>query len=109
MDIIKKELNKLVQCADGFHMSVQARATSYCSPRNNTGPYTQAEVGFPSAPEPLLLPFAEDPEKPTQTVYGYVPRNVIATVIAKHGGMISGALPAGFPHLYAPGAPTSPE
>ncbi len=108
MDIIKKELNKLVRCADGFHMSVQARSTSYCTPRDNTGPYIEAEVGFPSQTEPLLLPFAEQPETPTQSVYGYVPRNIIATVIAKHGGMISGSLPEGFPYLYAAGAQKRP-
>ena len=102
-------LNKLIRCADGFIMSVQANARAYCFPKSNTGPYTEVEVGFPNREEILLLPFAEEPEKPTQTVYGWVPKQTILDVIAKHGGMISGALPEGFPHLYAPGAATPPE
>ncbi len=43
--------NKLVVCADGFSMSVQASETTYCNPRDNMGPYIEAEIGFPSAKE----------------------------------------------------------
>ena len=94
------KMNKLIVCADGFTMSVQAHEGSYCSPReSNADFYSQAEVGFPSEAEPLLLKFAEDHQRPTDTVYGWVPRQVIINVIAKHGGMISGKLPAGFPRL----------
>lgn len=96
-----KKMNKAIKCADGFTMSVQASETNYSSPRDNTGPYTEAEVGFPSKPESLLARYAEDREQPTDTVYGYVPRQVIINVIAKHGGMISGELPEGFPLLMA--------
>ena len=94
-----KKMNQAIKCADGFTMSVQASETNYSSPRDNTGPYTEAEVGFPSKPEPLLMGYAEDREQPTDTVYGWVPRQVIINVIAKHGGMISGELPEGFPLL----------
>ncbi len=37
---------------------------------------------------------------PTETVYGYVPRQVILNVIAKHGGMVEGELPNGMPNLW---------
>ena len=94
-----KKMNQAIKCADGFTMSVQASETNYSSPRDNTGPYTEAEVGFPSKPESLLMGYAEDREQPTDTVYGWVPRQVIINVIAKHGGMISGELPEGFPLL----------
>lgn len=96
------ELNKSVVCADGFRMSVQARETSYCTPRvDNAESYTEVEVGFPSEEEELLLEFAEDPQNPCNTVYGWVPRQVVLNVIAKHGGMVEGELPAGFPILRA--------
>lgn len=75
-----------VECNDGFSMSVQASQNHYCAPRNNEGPYTHLEVGFPSESEELLLPFAEDDTEPTKTVYGWVPIEVIEAVIAKHGG-----------------------
>ena len=92
--------NSLIVCADGFSMSVQAHEGSYCTPRVNTADfYTEAEVGFPSEREPMLMEDCESPNKPTDTVYGWVPRQVIINVIAKHGGMVEGGLPAGFPLL----------
>ncbi len=95
------ELNPYVVCADGFTMSVQAHAGSYCSPRiNHAERYSAVEVGYPSTEEPLLLNYAEDASKPTDTVYGWVPTEVVSLVIAKHGGMVSGKVPAGVPELW---------
>jgi len=73
-------------CNDGFTLSVQAREFNYCTPRSDSGPWTEVEVGFPSEVEDLLLPFAEDSSSPTETVYGWVPVNLVEQVIAKHGG-----------------------
>lgn len=75
-----------IECADGFNMSVQARAFCYCEPGNNEGPWSAVEVGFPSEREELLMEFAESPSDPTGTVYGWVPVEVISEVIAKRGG-----------------------
>jgi len=41
------------------------------------------------------MPWAEHPAQPTDTVYGYVPADVVTNVIVKHGGMIQGEVPAG--------------
>ena len=76
-----------IECADGFSMSVQAGSMLYCSPRNNDGPYTHFEVGFPSEREELLMPYVEDEFRPTDTVYAQVPIEVIVEVINKHGGV----------------------
>ena len=81
-----KELTPAVVCSDGFRMSVQASEYAYCYPRENTGPHYEFEVGFPSEKEELLMEWAETPEAPTETVYGYVPADVIDEVIKKHGG-----------------------
>lgn len=76
-----------IECKDGFHMSVQASGGHYCSPRRDEGwPYYEWEVGYPSSEDADLLPYAEDKGRPTDTVYGYVPIDVILAVIAKHGG-----------------------
>ncbi len=97
--------NELVVCADGFKMSVQASEYNYCSPRETGAPrYFSVEVGFPSEREALLMEWAEEPERPTETVYGYVPSERVALVIAKHGGMIAGEVPAGVPRLMKPHA-----
>ena len=98
----KLELNKAIQCADGFKMSVHAHEGAYCTPRiTGAERYTAVEVGYPSQEEPLLLQWADEPEQPTNTVYGWVPSQQVALVIAKHGGMVDGALPPGVPKLEA--------
>lgn len=73
---------------------MQASEFHYATPRDNKGPYTAVEVGFPSQEEPDLMNYAEDASKPTKTVYGYVPFKLVLAVIEKHGGMVSGELPA---------------
>jgi hypothetical protein len=97
-----KKKNKAVVCADGFRMSVQADEFTYCSPRiNDAERYTQVEIGFPSDYEELIIDWAEDRSDPTGTVYGYVPVSVVTNVLAKHGGMVSGEVPAGVAPLAA--------
>ena len=77
-----------VVCADGFSMSVQASGATYCSPRE-TGDieYSAVEIGYPSEKVDEFMEWAEDEERPTDTVYGYVPIEVVDAVIAKHGGV----------------------
>ena len=90
------KINKQVVCADGFKMSVQANSTAYCVPRSGICEnYTLVEVGFPSAMEPMLMPWAENSDDPTDTIYGYVPVEVVTNVLAKHGGIVSGEVPPG--------------
>ena len=84
---------KMAVCADGFTASIQADAGAYCSPRNNEGPYTAVEVGYPSQVDPLLLPYAEDPDNPTNTVYGWVPTAVMLECLESHGGWVGGEIP----------------
>jgi hypothetical protein len=81
-------INAPIKCRDGFTMSVQASAYHYCSPRiTGLAIYNDYEIGYPSEAEPLLMPYAEDADHPTDTVYGYVPVQVLVDVIAKHGGV----------------------
>lgn len=76
-----------IVCADGFKMSVQGSLGHYCNPRKTSTYYDSMEIGYPSAIEPELLDYAEDSDRPTDTVYGYVPIAIIRTVILKHGGI----------------------
>ena len=88
-----KKKYDLIKCADGFSMSVQASRGSYCSPRDDSGPYDSVEVGFPSSFDVYLHEYAEDPGQPTNTVYGWVPADTVMMCIDAHGGMVSGELP----------------
>ena len=98
-----KFINKKVVCADGFEMSVQANEGSYCEPRlNNQKKYSLVEVGYPSAEEPLIMPWVERRDRPTDTVYGYVPVNIVTDVIVKHGGIVEGQVPPGVIPIPAP-------
>lgn len=80
-------LSKRITCADGFSLSVQATQAAYCYPRKNIGPWLEVEVGFPSAAPELIMEYAEEPKKPTKTVYGYVPIELVEELIAMHGGI----------------------
>ena len=90
---MQRAKHKYVICKDGFGMSIQASETSYCTPRDNEGPYTHVEIGFPNAIESMLAGFAEDPDNPTETVYGWVPVGLVKAVIIKHGGIEEGTHP----------------
>jgi hypothetical protein len=95
-----KKLYKQVVCKDGTKISVQASSYHYCSPRIDVGPYTEVECGYPTAvPNDRMLSYAEDSDKPLETVYGWVPISLVWEFILDHGGMVDGELPPGFPEV----------
>ena len=95
-----KEHNKRVVCRDGFSISIQASAFAYALPREDNPPngYTHVECGYPSS-KPItssLLAHAEitdEEPKYTETIYGYVPIEVVQAELAAHGGITEGHLP----------------
>lgn len=76
-----------IVCADGLELSVQASSGHYCTPRKDLGPWTMVEVGFPTQRVEELMQYAEDPTKPTETVYGWVPVEVVEQIVIAHGGL----------------------
>jgi len=94
MQALPKRRDRVV-CKDGFTMSVQAGRGLYSTPRENVGPYSAVEIGFPSDVEPLLASYAEGfvTKDLTRDVYPYVPVAVVRAVIAKHGGQVDGECP----------------
>lgn len=85
----RKKISQLV-CNDGFKVSMQASENHYCSPRNNKGPWSSVELGFPSKGDDLIMEYAEDPHRCRQTVYGWVPIHTVAELVDKHGGLKDG-------------------
>lgn len=80
-------LTPRVVCADGFVMSVQASDGNYCSPRTtDSDHYASVEIGYPSEASEIINQYAEDPESPIDTVYPYVPVEVVDELIESHGG-----------------------
>ena len=90
------DFNPRIVCADGFSISVQARSSSYCTPRRDEAPHTHMEGGFPTMiPGKELLEYMEGGEfkDPCDTVYPSVPREVFEREFALHGGIVKGCLP----------------
>jgi len=77
-----------IVCADGESLSVQASEYSYCLPRETGAEqYTHVEVGFPSCvPNARMMEYCDDIDNPTDTIYAYVPVEVVLEFINEHGG-----------------------
>jgi len=75
---------KLMQCSDGFAMSVQASEDHYCLPQIDKGPWTHFEVGYPNRPEPMLEAWRDEPES---EVFRNVPAEIITSIVTNHGGL----------------------
>ena len=67
-----------------YELSIQASESHYCSPRENMQEvYDEVEIGFPNFifSEGFINQYAEEPESPKDTVYGYVPMEELAQEI----------------------------
>jgi len=83
-------VRKAVVCADGFTMSVQGGTPyHYCSPREALNTYWKVEVGFPSSDVPEFAEYKDGEGSDTDSVFGYVPMNVVEAVAEQHGGVVN--------------------
>lgn len=81
-------LRPMIICEDGYQVSLQASTFHYCEPRKTfKGPYEYVELGFPNQHDALLDEYAEESDT-LDTVFGYVPVEVVDQLIEKHGGII---------------------
>lgn len=80
---------KRLMLADGTSLSIQASDGHYSEPRKTTSysRYESFEIGFPSCEIPEINRFAEDESDLTQTVYPYVPKQIIIDLIDARGGV----------------------
>ena len=86
-EVIQENRPRLL-CNDGFSISVQASKFHYCRPRlDGAQDYEAVELGYPSMEDELINEYAEDDWNYTETVYGYVPIEVVEKLIEKHGGI----------------------
>ena len=111
-----------VFCKDGYSVSIQASEYHYCEPEysqippKNNGrwliyngnyifgenretffapnyiPYQTVELGYPSEADELINEFGEGDDY-TNTVYAYVPVEVVEQLIEKHGGFLEARKP----------------
>ena len=95
-----KSHNPRITCKDGFNISVQGSSFNYATPREDNPPngYTHVECGYPSTTPKTaeLKAYAEcfGDSDYTETVYGYVPVEVVQAELDAHGGILDGCLPS---------------
>lgn len=83
-------VNEAITCNDGYKISIQCNHLCYCIPQEkleDTNEYTHFEIGFPSEKDELINEYAEDKNRYTETVYPYVPKEIVEKLINKHGGI----------------------
>ena len=74
-----------IVCSDDVRLSVQASHLHYCTPRDDWGPYSKVEVGFPGIrPPETWREYCWDWDKPTETVYAFVPVGLVREFILDH-------------------------
>ena len=97
---IMKSHNPRITCKDGFSISVQGSSFNYAKPREDNPPngYTHVECGFPSTTPKTaeLKAYAEcfGDSDYTDTVYGFVPVEVVQAELDAHGGILDGVMPS---------------
>lgn len=77
----------VLMMTDGFSISVMGGKYVHSYPKSTKGPYHSLELGYPSVREDMIMSYAEEPVNPTQTIYSYVPKNIVMAVLEKHGGV----------------------
>ena len=69
-----------------FEVSIQTSKTHYCTPRDDFGPWTHVELGFPTkVPSPEILELAEKKETPLESVYPWVPVTLVTDWLLSEG------------------------
>jgi hypothetical protein len=75
-----------IKLGDGTKLSVQAGSANYSRPRGKSNNYSHFEVGFPSREISELMPYIEiKGDDPTNSVYPYVPVDVLDEIMSKYG------------------------
>lgn len=78
----------MVKCADGYTVSVQAGYGIRSHPQADADEYTAVELGYPSQSDEEIIPYAENTNRPCETVYNFVPVEIVDKLFEKHGGIV---------------------
>lgn len=94
-----------VKCADGFTVSVQAGYGIRSHPQADADEYTAVELGYPSQSDEEIIPYAEDADSPCETVYNFVPVEIVDKMFEKHGGIVGAEFSNVSLHFVGRGVP----
>lgn len=79
----------------GLQLSIQASVHTYCTPKNDDGPWTHVEVMVKNdSPPHDNQPIYEWREyyEPSGGIYGYLPVELVNKLIEEHGGVGDGTV-----------------
>jgi hypothetical protein len=76
-------------CGNGLSFSLRAGKYLFSKPQSETGPWESVEVAYTSRPVPELFPYEQRPPQRNsrESVYQYVPVEVVDDIIEKNGGI----------------------
>jgi len=80
-----KHLSDQIVCQDNVMISVQGSHTHYCRPRDDDGPYTHVEVGYPTSDLPETWAQYGEGDFPS-SIYARVPIELVREFVESHGG-----------------------
>ena len=94
-DSKESKITKKVHFNNGGSISVLASSSHYCEPRNDNGPYTKFELGYPSKDTKLpqsLLKYQEQSSitDPYDNIFPYVPVRILMKLADMNGGFVKG-------------------
>jgi hypothetical protein len=76
-------------CGNGLSFLLRAGKYLFSKPQSETGPWESVEVAYTSRPVPELFPYEQIPRQRNsrESVYQYVPVEVVDDIIEKNGGI----------------------
>jgi hypothetical protein len=76
-------------CGNGLSFLLRAGKYLFSKPQSETGPWESVEVAYTSRPVPELFPYEQTPRQRNsrESVYQYVPVEVVDDIIEKNGGI----------------------
>lgn len=86
----RRRFTKRILLNDGNSLSIQASDGHYCSPRidlDDYSEYNQFEIGFPSCHIDEISDRQDGSGDHTESVFGYVSKEVIEALIEARGGV----------------------
>ena len=87
-----------ILCNDGETASIQASCANYSTPKKcGVDIYDNIEAGFPSVyPPQSWMKYCEDSTDPLNTVYPFMPAQLVWEFVQEHGGLSDISAPLDF-------------
>jgi len=76
-----------IETNNGLEIAIQAGELFCCSPRDNYGPWELVEINYINRRIEKLTAYADDAENIEDTIYRWVPVDLIDEIVEENGGI----------------------